>query len=69
MIQTVGNGEDRLVLGISQDAYQGSPQCTVRVDGAQTGGVLTAEALHAAGRSDTVTVLGSCSGRRARPAG
>lgn len=50
MIQTVGGGTDSLVLRISQDAYQGSAQCTMRVDGTQIGGVLTAEALRGAGQ-------------------
>ena len=55
---TVGSGADRLVLKVSQDAYQGSAQYTVQVDGRQVGGTLTASALHGGGQSDTVTVLG-----------
>ncbi|TCZ64516.1 carbohydrate-binding domain-containing protein, partial [Roseicella aquatilis] len=55
---TVGTGPDSLVLRVSQDAYQGNAQFTVRVDGVQVGGVLTATALHAAGLSDTITIKG-----------
>jgi Ca2+-binding RTX toxin-like protein len=55
---TVGSGSDTLVLKISQDAYQGDAQYTVSVDGKQVGGTLTAQASHAAGASDTVTVKG-----------
>ena len=33
MDQTVGSGSDNLVLRISQDAYRGSAQYTIRVDG------------------------------------
>jgi Tol biopolymer transport system component len=52
---TIGSGSDSLVLRVSQDAYQGSAQYTVSVDGAQVGGTLTASALHGAG-SDIITV-------------
>ena len=55
---TVGSGSDSLVLKVSQDAYQGSAQYTVAVDGQQIGGTLTATALASAGLSDTVTVKG-----------
>ncbi len=53
-----GSGSDKLVLKISQDAYQGDAQYTVSVDGKQIGGTLTAHASHTAGQSDTVTVSG-----------
>lgn len=53
-----GSGADTLVLRISQDAYNGSAQYTVSVDGCQIGGILTATALHGSGQSDAVTVLG-----------
>jgi glucose/arabinose dehydrogenase len=56
---TVGSGPDTLVLKISQDAFQGSAQYTVSVDGKQIGGTLTAGASHAAGLDDTVAVLGN----------
>ena len=46
------------MLKVSQDAYQGSAQYTVKVDGAQVGGTFTASASHAAGQSDTLTLKG-----------
>ncbi len=49
------------MLSVSRDAYQGSAQYTVQVDGKQIGGTLTASALHGSGQSDTVTVLGDWS--------
>ncbi|TCZ63633.1 carbohydrate-binding domain-containing protein [Roseicella aquatilis] len=55
---SVGSGSDSLVLKVSQDAYQGSAQYTISVDGQQVGGTLTATALYSAGLSDTVTVKG-----------
>ncbi|HWX47232.1 MAG TPA: carbohydrate-binding domain-containing protein [Roseomonas sp.] len=55
---TIGSGSDSLVLKISQDAYNGSAQYTVSVDGQQVGGTLTASASHAAGQYDTITVQG-----------
>ena len=56
---TAGTGPDTLVLRISEDAWQGDAQYTVRVDGLQVGGVFTAKALHAANQSDTLTLKGS----------
>jgi len=56
---TIGSGPDTLVLKISQDAFQGSAQYTVSVDGNQIGGALTASALHASGQHDTVAVHGT----------
>ena len=56
---TIGTGPDTLVLKIAQDAYQGSAQYTVAVDGAQVGGVLAASALRGSGQSDTINVLGN----------
>ncbi len=53
-----GTGPDSLVLKISQDAYQGSAECTVSVDGKQVGGTFTASAWHSAGQSDTLTLKG-----------
>ena len=55
---TAGTGPDSLVLKISQDAYQGSAQYTVAVDGKQVGGTFTASASHAAKQSDTLTLKG-----------
>ncbi len=56
---TVGSGSDALVLRLQQDAWQGSAQFTVKVDGNQVGGVQTASATRASGGFDTVTVLGN----------
>lgn len=56
LAQTVGTGADKLVFHISQDAFQGNAQYTVAVDGKQVGGVLTADASHAAGEHDILTV-------------
>ena len=53
-----GAGPDALVLKVSQDAYQGSAQYTVSVDGKQVGGTFTASASHASGQSDTLTLKG-----------
>ncbi len=61
---TVGSGPDSLVLRISQDAYQGSAQYTVSVDGVQVGGTFTASALRGSGQADTLTVLGDWAGGR-----
>ena len=55
---TIGTGTDALVLSIAQDAWQGSAQYTVAVDGVQQGGVQTASAYHSTGQADTVTVKG-----------
>ena len=55
---SAGTGSDTLVLKISQDAYQGSAQYTVSVDGKQVGGTFTASASHAAKQSDTLTLKG-----------
>jgi Ca2+-binding RTX toxin-like protein len=46
------------VLKVAQDAWQGSAQYTVRVDGVQVGGTLTAQATRTSGQQDTVTVRG-----------
>ena len=56
---TIGSGTDTLVLKISQDAYQGDAQYTVKLDGVQVGGTLTASASHTLGQSDTVTLKGN----------
>lgn len=56
--QTIGSGADSLILKISQDAYQGDAQYTVKVDGKQIGSTLTAGASHSAGQDDAITVKG-----------
>ncbi len=53
-----GSGPDELVLRISQDAYEGSAEYTVSVDGAQVGGTFEASAWRSAGQSDTLTLRG-----------
>ena len=57
-LNTIGSGSDRLLLKISEDAFQGDAQYTISVDGKQIGGIQTAHAAHAAGQSDQVLVLG-----------
>jgi len=59
--QTIGSGPDTLVLKISEDAYQGDAQYTVKVDGVQMGGTFTAQTLHSTGQSDTLTLNGDWS--------
>jgi hypothetical protein len=56
---TLGSGSDTLVLRISQDAYQGNAQYTVKVDNVQIGGTQTATAWHSSGQSDTLTIKGN----------
>ena len=48
-----------LTLDIAEDAYRGDAQFTVRVDGIQAGGTLTASALHARGDSNVFTLTGT----------
>jgi Ca2+-binding RTX toxin-like protein len=57
-IYSVGSGVDSLLLRVSQDAWHGSAQYTVTVDGQQVGGTLSATALHGSG-SDSVTLNGT----------
>ncbi len=49
---------DTLSLSLSEDAYQGDAQCVVTVDGKAVGGTLTVAALHAQGRSQSVSLAG-----------
>ncbi len=51
--------QDRLVLQVSEDAWQGDAQFTVSVDGRQVGGTQVATASHAAGQSQSVTLSGT----------
>jgi len=55
---TTGTRSDTLVLGISEDAYQGDAQFTVSVDGKQLGGTFTTTALHSSGVSQSFTFKG-----------
>ena len=45
-----------IVLGIAEDAWNGNAQYTVSVDGTQVGGLRTATASHAAGKSEQVSL-------------
>jgi hypothetical protein len=54
---SAGTGADQMVLKLSEDAYNGDAQYTVKVDGTQVGGIFTAAALHGAG-DDTLTLSG-----------
>ena len=56
---SAGTGPDTLVLRVAQDAWMGSAQYAVFVDGAQVGDPFTASALHSSGQSDTLTLRGS----------
>ncbi|MFT8246752.1 carbohydrate-binding domain-containing protein [Roseomonas sp. BN140053] len=58
-ITTIGSGSDTLLLRLSEDAFQGHAQFTVKVDGVQVGGTLTAAASHAAGQFEALEVHGS----------
>ncbi|MDB5314180.1 MAG: Cadherin, partial [Rhodospirillales bacterium] len=61
-----GSGPDSLVLKISQDAYLGSAQYDIAVDGLKINSTpITAAALHSSGLFDTVTVLGNWTGNHA----
>ena len=55
---SAGTGPDSLVLKLSEDAYNGDAQYTVKVDGVQVGGTFTASALHGSG-DDTLTLAGT----------
>lgn len=54
-----GNGADALVLRVSQDAFRGDAEMTIKVDGVAYGGRgVTVDATHAEGEFDTVTIRG-----------
>jgi beta-glucanase (GH16 family) len=59
---SIGSGPDRLVLSISEDAYNGDAQYKILVDGAQVGGLQTAHTSHVGGQSDQVVVQGNWGG-------
>jgi hypothetical protein len=54
-----GTGAHALVLRMSEDAWQGDAQFTVKVDGVQQGGTFTSHASHAAGKSEAFTFNGA----------
>jgi hypothetical protein len=58
LVKTIGTGGDSIVMKVSQDAYNGNAYYIVSVDGKQIGGTLAANASHAAGKSDVITVKG-----------
>ncbi len=53
------SGTDTLDLHVSEDAWQGDAQYTVKVDGSQVGGVRTATALHGQGATQDVSIAGA----------
>lgn len=57
--QTIGTGNNQLVLKLTQDFYQGAnAKFTVAVDGVQVGGVNAVSAVRMTGQQDTLTVKG-----------
>ena len=59
---TIGSGSDRLILQMSEDAWNGDAQFTIQVDGKQIGDTQTATAFHSAGQTQALTVLGTFAG-------
>lgn len=55
---TVGSGSKSFILKIQQDFYQVDAQYTVKVDGVQVGGTVSAKSKRVDGVYDTVTVKG-----------
>ncbi|WP_353406465.1 carbohydrate-binding domain-containing protein [Roseomonas mucosa] len=55
---TATTGTNKIVLHVSEDAYQGDAQFVVRVDDKVVSDVLTATASHAAGKTQDITVSG-----------
>ncbi len=56
---TIGSGSDTFLVGISEDAWQGDARFTIKVDGAQQGGVQTASAPHSAGKPQVYAIKGT----------
>jgi hypothetical protein len=56
---SAGTGPDTLVLRMSEDAWQGDAQYTVKVNDTQIDATFTAKALHSAGQSDILTLHGT----------
>jgi ribosomal protein S11 len=48
-----------IAVRLSEDAYQGDAQFTVKVDGTQVGGTMTASALHSSGDSNVFVLNGN----------
>ncbi|MFL5254634.1 MAG: carbohydrate-binding domain-containing protein [Rhodopila sp.] len=55
----VGSGANRLKFMMSEDAYLGDTQFTLKVDGTQIGGTQTVKALHAIMQSQEFDFLGT----------
>lgn len=47
-----------MTVNVSEDAWRGNAQFTVKVDGQQLGGIFTATALHSAGQSQAFSFAG-----------
>ncbi len=56
---TPAGSPDTLVLGVSEDAWQGDAEFTVTINGQTVGGTYTATASHAAGAVQDVSVAGN----------
>ena len=55
----IGSGPDTVTLLVSEDAWQGDAQFTVRVDGVQVGGIQTAGISHASALHQVYKVQGA----------
>jgi hypothetical protein len=53
-----GAGSDTLLIKLSEDAYKGDAQFTVKVDGKQLGGTFTTTTLHSSGGSQAFAFAG-----------
>lgn len=56
---SVGSGPNKAVLYVSEDAWQGDAQFTVKMDGQQVGGTQTTGASHTAGQTQEFDILGA----------
>lgn len=56
---SIGTGPDSFVFMLSEDAYNGDAQFTIKIDGVQQGGVFTTAASHNSGQSQKITVNGT----------
>ncbi len=55
----VGKGADTLILNVAEDACAGDAQFSVTIDGRPYGGVLTTQASHAFGQTQSFTLHGA----------
>ena len=58
-ISTIGTGLDVVALNLSEDAFKGDAQFTVRIDGTQIGGTMTVTASHSAGQTQVLDIDGT----------